>query len=39
MCLVDVFKIPVWISLGVIVSVLTLTMLLSLRTATAQPKS
>ena len=35
MCLVDVFKIPVLVSLGVIVGVLAATMLLSLRTATA----
>ena len=39
MCLIDVFKIPVWVSLGVIVSVLSLTMLLSVRSATAQPKA
>jgi tellurite resistance protein TerC len=38
MCLIDVFKIPVLASLGVIVSVLAVTMLLSVRTATAQPK-
>jgi len=39
MCLVDVFKIPVLVSLGVIVGVLAATMLLSLRSATARPKS
>lgn len=33
MCLVDVYKIPVWASLGVVVGVLTFTMVLSLRTA------
>ena len=39
MCLVDVFKIPVLVSLGVIVGVLAATMLLSVRSATARPKS
>ena len=38
MCLVDVYKIPVLFSLGVGVSILALTMLLSLRSAPAQPK-
>jgi tellurite resistance protein TerC len=38
MCLIDIYKIPVGISLGVVVGILALTMLLSLRTATAQPK-
>ncbi len=33
MCLVDIYKIPVAISLGVVVSILALTMLLSVRTA------
>ena len=33
MCLVDVFKIPVAVSLGVVVGILALTMLLSARTA------
>jgi len=33
MCLVDVYKIPVWASLGVVVGILTFTMVLSLRTA------
>ena len=33
MCLIDVFKIPVPISLGVVVGVLALTMWLSVRTA------
>ncbi len=37
MCLVDVFKIPVLVSLGVIVGVLALTMLLSVRSATVRP--
>ena len=35
MCLIDVFKIPVGVSLGVVVAVLAVTMLLSLRTAPA----
>lgn len=39
MCLVDVIKIPILASLGVIIGVLALTMLLSLRSATAQPKN
>ncbi len=39
MCLVDLFKIPVLVSLGVIVGVLAVTMLLSVRSATAQPKA
>jgi len=33
MCLIDVYKIPVWVSLGVVVGVLALTMVLSLRIA------
>ena len=33
MCLVDVYKIPVWASLGVVVGILTFTMVLSLRIA------
>ena len=33
MCLIDVYKIPVAVSLGVVVGVLAITMLLSLRTA------
>jgi len=33
MCLIDVYKIPVWVSLGVVVGILALTMVLSLRTA------
>ncbi len=35
MCLIDVYKIPVMVSLGVVVGVLALTMLLSLRSASA----
>jgi tellurite resistance protein TerC len=35
MCLIDVYKIPVFVSLGVVVGILTVTMLLSLRTAKA----
>jgi tellurite resistance protein TerC len=35
MCLIDVFKIPVGVSLGVVVSVLAATMLLSVRSAKA----
>jgi len=38
MCLVDIYKIPVVFSLGVVVGLLVLTMLLSVRTAPAQPK-
>ena len=33
MCLVDLYKIPVWASLGVVVGVLAFTMVLSVRTA------
>ena len=39
MCLIDVYKIPVLVSLGVVVGILALTMLLSLRSATARPKT
>ena len=39
MCLIDIYKIPVMVSLGVVVGVLALTMLLSLRSATARPKA
>jgi tellurite resistance protein TerC len=39
MCLVDVVKIPIMVSLGVIIGVLALTMLLSLRSATTRPKT
>ena len=38
MCLIDIYKIPVGISLGVVVGILALTMLLSLRSATTQPR-
>ena len=38
MCLVDVFKIPVLFSLGVVVGILILTMWLSVRSAPDQPK-
>jgi len=38
MCLIDVYKIPVLFSLGVVVGILALTMLLSLRTAKPEPK-
>jgi len=36
MCLIDFYKIPVWASLGVVVGILTFTMVLSLRTAPAK---
>jgi tellurite resistance protein TerC len=35
MCLIDVYKIPVGLSLGVVVGILALTMWLSVRTAKA----
>ena len=38
MCLIDVFKIPVGVSLGVVVGILAITMLLSLRSAPADVK-
>ena len=38
MCLIDVFKIPVLFSLGVVVGILVLTMLLSVRTAKPEEK-
>jgi tellurite resistance protein TerC len=38
MCLIDVYKIPVAVSLGVVVGILILTMLLSMRSAPAQPR-
>ena len=38
MCLIDIYKIPVAVSLGVVVGILVVTMLLSLRTAPSQPK-
>jgi tellurite resistance protein TerC len=33
MCLIDVYKIPVVVSLGVVIGILAVTMLLSLRTS------
>jgi tellurite resistance protein TerC len=39
MCLIDIYKIPVAISLGVVVGILALTMLLSVRTANVPAKS
>ena len=39
MCLIDIYKIPVLVSLGVVVGILAMTMLLSLRSATARPKA
>lgn len=39
MCIVDFYKIPVLVSLGVVVGILALTMLLSVRTAKTQVKS
>jgi tellurite resistance protein TerC len=38
MCIVDFYKIPVLVSLGVVVGILALTMLLSVRTAKPQAK-
>jgi tellurite resistance protein TerC len=38
MCLIDLVKIPVGVSLGVVVGILAITMLLSLRSATATGK-
>ena len=38
MCLIDVYKIPVLFSLGVVVGILALTMFLSVRSASAKPK-
>jgi tellurite resistance protein TerC len=39
MCLIDVFKIPVGISLGVVVAILAITMLLSVRSSSVGPSS
>ena len=39
MCMIDVYKIPVVFSLGVVVGILALTMLLSVQTAKPKPKS
>ena len=33
MCLIDIYKIPVWASLGVVIGILAVTVVLSLRTA------
>lgn len=38
MCLVDIYKIPVLVSLGIVVGILALTMLLSVRSAPAKTK-
>ena len=38
MCLIDVYKIPVLFSLGVVVVILILTMILSVRTAKPNTK-
>ncbi len=38
MCLIDIYKIPVAVSLGVVVGILAITMLLSVRSSTTQPK-
>jgi tellurite resistance protein TerC len=38
MCLIDIYKIPVAASLGVVVGILAITMVLSVRSAPAQPK-
>jgi predicted tellurium resistance membrane protein TerC len=37
MCLIDFYKIPVGVSLGVVVGILAVTMLLSLRKPSAEP--
>lgn len=39
MCLIDVYKVPVLVSLAVVAGILALTMVLSLRTAAQQPKA
>jgi tellurite resistance protein TerC len=38
MCLIDIYKIPVHFSLGVVVAILAITMLLSVRTAKPEAK-
>lgn len=38
MCLIDIYKIPVLVSLGVVVGILVMTMLLSLRSASASAR-
>ena len=37
MCLIDVYKIPVTVSLGVVIGILAITMVLSVRTAKPEP--
>lgn len=39
MCLIDVYKIPVTVSLGVVIGILVITMLLSVRTAKPEPNA
>ncbi len=39
MCLIDVYKVPVLVSLGVVAAILALTMVLSLRKAAPQPRA
>jgi tellurite resistance protein TerC len=39
MCLIDVYKVPVLVSLGVVDAILALTMVLSLRKAAPQPRA
>jgi tellurite resistance protein TerC len=39
MCLIDIYKIPVGISLGVVVGILAATMVLSVRTAPKEPET
>ncbi|MDD0837998.1 TerC family protein [Curvibacter sp. HBC61] len=39
MCLIDVYKVPVLVSLGVVVGILVLTMVLSLRTAAPESRA
>jgi len=39
MCLIDIYKMPVTVSLGVVVAILAITMILSVRTAKPQTKA
>jgi tellurite resistance protein TerC len=39
MCLIDIYKIPVIVSLAVVVGILGLTMFLSMRTAKSQART
>jgi tellurite resistance protein TerC len=39
MCLIDIYKIPVSISLAVVIGILILTMVLSVRTAKPEPRA